>query len=945
MSFCAWPYEVGHIFCMQISAVTGGKGMRSFIKWIMALAAAVGGIGGMGGACGQVLAADALPEILQGQTFVYDELETGEGTTLYTLLFTGDGYRLYNDNGVGVIAQGTVSVSDGRTLVFEDDREATAAELFYGSYTGSAFESPSVTLEYGGRNLAFEPDSASGEYVYLSYLGVFEGEISGEPVMLILDRWYEFYLYFAKAQEPLVRGTYEIYEDGTVEFTTLEQEVFVGKVDKGQEAAFDIRRAVFSVDLPLEAAAGGETAFTYAEALKTYDAEHAMGTYTLSLYDGDVYVIRGVDGFVKSMGTIDIGEDGGAVTYFPRAITDEAELEEKFTVAFTCEKDALIFPSSTYLLPRSGNIDEETGFGAYWSAGTTLEFIENTQQTGGAEIAYEPQKKGDKEAPLLGIYGQGDGLLQPDMPSLGTARPLVLLIDFPDYKRPRFVTAEAVEEALFGMDSPDSLSAYYYRSSYGNLTIDGTVLDWYRMEKERAAYESDKEIMEEALDYYINEKKLDLTEYDADQNGCIDSLYVLWAGTLDTGTNTWSAAYRSRWFDSPEEWDIKVAGYIFVPGTTVWSSVPPLVCNINSLTHETGHLLGLNDYYSYDTSDRSESGEAYTGGALEGGIGGMDMMDANIGDHNAFSKWLLGWLEPKVIEYEEIAALDGAEYTLGPSNEQGDAIFIKLKDSDSLFTELLVIEAVSPTVNAGELTRLKEPVVRILHVDASLDEEDLEGNWNAYGFKFDNSFTSTKFIGVLEADGKDELLNYLPAVSGSRMSYDPEDYYTAGALVTPNTYPNTNGYDVYGNATVYNGLTITVVSVAENGEAVIRLGYKPQEDTLVIVDVQPEPAVVPYQSGKLAKIPADTREITVVFDREIAEAGTGLSEIMVLSGNQMAEASHVLAEGKELKIVFDEPLQENCDYTVVIPAGSLEAAGAEAVTNNFNSIFGFVTEK
>lgn len=200
---------------------------------------------------------------------------------------------------------------------------------------------------------------------------------------------------------------------------------------------------------------------------------------------------------------------------------------------------------------------------------------------------------------------------------------------------------------------------------------------------------------------------------------------------------------------------------------------------MNSLTHETGHLLGLNDYYSYDTSNRKDDEEAYTGGALEGGLGGMDMMDANIGEQNAFSKWLLGWLEPEIITFEEISLLSEEEkvYTLHPSNEQGDALFIKLKEEDSMFTELLVIEVISQTMNARELTRLEEPVVRILHVDASLDEENLQGNWRGFGFKNENSYTSTKFISILEADGKDEALNYLPASAESKISYDVNDCF------------------------------------------------------------------------------------------------------------------------------------------------------------------------
>ena len=56
-----------------------------------------------------------------------------------------------------------------------------------------------------------------------------------------------------------------------------------------------------------------------------------------------------------------------------------------------------------------------------------------------------------------------------------------------------------------------------------------------------------------------------------------------------------------------------------------------------TVIHETGHVLGLPDYYSASTQ---------TGGASwPSGIMGSDMMMDNVGDHNGFSKWLLGWLD------------------------------------------------------------------------------------------------------------------------------------------------------------------------------------------------------------------------------------------------------------------------------------------------------------
>ena len=48
------------------------------------------------------------------------------------------------------------------------------------------------------------------------------------------------------------------------------------------------------------------------------------------------------------------------------------------------------------------------------------------------------------------------------------------------------------------------------------------------------------------------------------------------------------------------------------------------------LIHETGHMLGLNDYYNtYGDSTYSP-------------LGGLDMMDGDFGDNNPYSKILLG---------------------------------------------------------------------------------------------------------------------------------------------------------------------------------------------------------------------------------------------------------------------------------------------------------------
>ena len=75
--------------------------------------------------------------------------------------------------------------------------------------------------------------------------------------------------------------------------------------------------------------------------------------------------------------------------------------------------------------------------------------------------------------------------------------------------------------------------------------------------------------------------------------------------------------------------------------------------------HETGHALGLPDLYDYDGSV-----------GPDGGVGGLDMMDANWGDHNCFSKFVLDWITPASIS-------SGAHtVTLSASGTSQDAVVV-----------------------------------------------------------------------------------------------------------------------------------------------------------------------------------------------------------------------------------------------------------------------------
>jgi hypothetical protein len=167
------------------------------------------------------------------------------------------------------------------------------------------------------------------------------------------------------------------------------------------------------------------------------------------------------------------------------------------------------------------------------------------------------------------------------------------------------------------------------------------------------------------------------------------------------------------------------------------------------LIHETGHKLGLEDYYDYAIDDGSNN---------EWGLGGADMMDASVGDHNPFSKLLLGWIEPKVVT-------EGMDVSLQPYITSGDALIITNHWNGTLFDEYLIAMYYTPT---GLYEGLEDYFfdgqsgLILYHVDARLGPNQSE-NYPTY-FLNNNTDSTHKLIKFIEADGNNSL--YLKTPKG-----------------------------------------------------------------------------------------------------------------------------------------------------------------------------------
>ncbi len=354
------------------------------------------------------------------------------------------------------------------------------------------------------------------------------------------------------------------------------------------------------------------------------------------------------------------------------------------------------------------------------------------------------------------------------MPTKGNNNILVFLIDFPDEAHVN--SFETITNKLFGAGIPsdfplESLTKFYERSSYGMLRLRGTVLGWYRMTHTRDWYtttygtgnEANYAIIKEVSDHF--DASVDYRQFDNNSDGKIDYFAVLWAGPDDGWGNFWWG------YQSELEQNLTHDGVQFESFSWQWES------NVNHspyrsdftpdvIIHETGHALGLPDYYDYDDTE-----------GVSGGVGGMDMMDSGTVDHNCFSKFMLEWVTPAVVlgSVEDFPLRAAADYPECVALAKGYR-------GASAFAEYFMVQN---RTKANNDAKLPGAGLAIWHIDARLDASGRD-------FEYNNSYTEHKLLRLMEADGLEEI--------EAGMDADAGDFYVAGSVFTPESMPNSLSY-------------------------------------------------------------------------------------------------------------------------------------------------------
>lgn len=331
-----------------------------------------------------------------------------------------------------------------------------------------------------------------------------------------------------------------------------------------------------------------------------------------------------------------------------------------------------------------------------------------------------------------GLGVMGPGTLQ----SIGTPKILVVPVYFSNVTAPTSSQLSIIEKSYFGSKEEtgwESLASYYEASSYGKLHITGTVTTPFKYGMTTSSFENSADGKEDeacqtlikAIKSNLTSSGYNLSDYDNDDDGYIDGLEMVYFTDKSIGgKDIWWAFTSTMGLNAGTVRSPNFSYYFWSPYSMTQDGYYTPDIDAHTLTHESGHMMGLDDYYSYNSSDDGAP------------AGCADMMDCNIGDHNGYSKMALGWVDPKVID----GSSSDFTINLSPFEDTGDCIILRDTKTDPWngyqFDEYLLLQYYTPTgLNEADSKGYPEwgdykyggtyasEGLQVFHIDARMFEE------------------------------------------------------------------------------------------------------------------------------------------------------------------------------------------------------------------------------
>lgn len=300
-------------------------------------------------------------------------------------------------------------------------------------------------------------------------------------------------------------------------------------------------------------------------------------------------------------------------------------------------------------------------------------------------------------------------------------------------------------ENLYFADNADvietmpSVKSYYEISSYGKLSLDGVVspvvsyptsyYDTLLKVLNSGVEQVRSEIVEYVYNYLFEETQTYYVgDFDADKDGRVDAISILlnYPYGYIYGEDA-NESLANLVFAGPN--NVGFEDTLVNPETTLVNSYSIISEGLRDNTAEVpvsnlyinlvGHMLGLENL-----EDTNATSSVYARNAF----GYKDMMAGAVGDHSAFSKYQLGWIEPKLITANSLPE-EGLEVSIVDLTTSGDALLL-YTGNHSRFGEYLLVDMYHPdtvinkantkTVSPYGVTNFGTRGVRVTKVDARL---------------------------------------------------------------------------------------------------------------------------------------------------------------------------------------------------------------------------------
>ena len=243
--------------------------------------------------------------------------------------------------------------------------------------------------------------------------------------------------------------------------------------------------------------------------------------------------------------------------------------------------------------------------------------------------------------------------------------------NFSDTPADRYPIQNLQTELFDGPWPTGTMKELYLEQSYGQFVADGTVHGWFDVSKNEAWYTNGTNGLGaggRAADFVkelvtLSDDSVDYSLYDNDNDGWVESVIIVHAGyggeagSSGIWSHRWSLRGSGLGFYTTNDTNesgiiVKVDDYIIQPALS--GSSGSRMIEIGVFCHEFGHAIGLPDLYDTDGSSEGIGEWGLMGSGSWGGDGRHPDTPSHM---SPWSKEVLGWIQPKVVELNEFNAL------------------------------------------------------------------------------------------------------------------------------------------------------------------------------------------------------------------------------------------------------------------------------------------------